>query len=95
MERGDKQVTLRAERRSAPCCSTDSREVSSRQPVAEWRLAGKVLTFARFPRIGGLLPKDAQFTYGSLAVCLLLAVSLLTGNHDSTQKDLKYRREIC
>jgi len=36
-------VTLRAERRSAPCCPTDSREVSSRQQGAEQRLAGKVL----------------------------------------------------
>ena len=36
-------VTLLAERRSAPCCAVDSREVSNRQPVAEWRLAGKVV----------------------------------------------------
>ena len=68
-------VTLRAERRSAPCCVVDSREVSSRQPVGEWRLAGKVLAFARFPTIGGLLPKDAQFAYCSLVVCLLEAMT--------------------
>ena len=36
-------VTLRAERRSAPWCAAESREVSSRQQGAEWRLAGKVL----------------------------------------------------
>ena len=28
-------ITLLAERRSAPCCPVDSREVSSRQPVGE------------------------------------------------------------
>ena len=82
---GVRLVTLLAERRSAPWCVADSREVSSRQPVGEWRLAGKVLAFARFPTIGGLLPKDARFTYGSLVVCLLLIGSLLTGNYDSTQ----------
>ena len=78
-------ITLLAERRSAPCCVVDSREVSSRQPVGEWRLAGKVSAVARFPRIGSLLPKDARFTYCSLVVCLLLVGSLLTGNYDSTQ----------
>ena len=31
-------ITLRAERRSAPCCTADSREVSSRQQGAEWQL---------------------------------------------------------
>ena len=36
-------ITLRAERRSAPCCVADNREVSSRQQGAEWRLAGKVV----------------------------------------------------
>ena len=68
---GVRLVTLLAERRSAPWCVADSREVSSRQPVGEWRLAGKALAFARFPTIGGLLPKDARFTYGSVVVCLL------------------------
>ena len=36
---GVRLVTLRAERRSAPCCTADSREVSSRQQGAEWQLA--------------------------------------------------------
>ena len=37
-------ITLLAERRSAPCCAADSREVSRRQQGAEWRFAGKVVT---------------------------------------------------
>ena len=40
-------ITLRAERRSAPCCVADNREVSSRQQGAEWRLAGKVLAISQ------------------------------------------------
>ena len=68
-------VTLRAERRSAPCCPADSREVSGRQSVAEWRLAGKVSAVARFPRTRGLLTARCQFAYCSLVVCLLEAMT--------------------
>ena len=39
---GVRLVTLRAERRSAPCCPAESREVSSQQQGAEWQLAGKI-----------------------------------------------------
>ena len=66
-------VTLRAERRSAPWCPVESREVSSRQQGGEWRLAGKVLAFARFPRVGGLLTARWWFAYCSQLVCLLEA----------------------
>ena len=41
-------VTLRAERRSAPWCVVDSREVSSRQQGAEWLSAGKVSAVRMF-----------------------------------------------
>ena len=75
---GGRFVTLRAERRSAPCCAVDSREVSSRQQGAEWRLAGKVLR-------GSPLPKGWRFTSQGRAVYLLLVISLLTGNYDFTQ----------
>ena len=72
---GVRLVTLLAERRSAPCCVVDSREVSSRQPVGEWRLAGKVSAVARFPRTRGLLTARCQFAYCSLVVCLLEAMT--------------------
>ena len=42
------EITLRAERCSAPCCAAESREVSSRQQGGEWRLAGKVLAVRMF-----------------------------------------------
>ena len=41
-------ITLLAERRSAPCCAVDSREVSSRQQGAEWQSAGKVSAVRMF-----------------------------------------------
>ena len=39
-------VTLRAERRSAPCCRPDTSLLSAGDLGAEWRLAGKVVASA-------------------------------------------------
>lgn len=44
---GGRRVTLLAERRSAPCCVTESREVSNRQSVGEQWLAGRRVTVSR------------------------------------------------
>ena len=40
-------VTLRAERRSAPCCRPDTSLLSAGDLGAEWRLAGKVLAISQ------------------------------------------------
>ena len=67
---GGRFVTLRAERRSAPCCAVDSREVSSRQPVGEWRLAGKVSgnTFGVIFNTPGLFFNKVRFSENKAAL---------------------------
>ena len=53
--------TLRAERRSAPCCVVDSREVSSRQQGAEWQLAeSRVKVRKKYCKFSSIFHKNAR-----------------------------------